>query len=68
MAQLKSLIVNGSSRFIGDIFANTFTGNLSGTASYATKIGTSSASLSYNDIINFATSGISDDYINKDIN
>jgi hypothetical protein len=36
MAQLKSLIVNGSSRFIGDVFANTFTGNLSGNATTAT--------------------------------
>lgn len=47
MAQLKSLIVNGASRFIGDVYANTFTGNLSGTANYATYLGTSSANYTY---------------------
>lgn len=36
MAQLKDLIVNGSSRFIGDVYATTFTGNLAGNASTAT--------------------------------
>ena len=36
MAQLKDLIVNGPSRFIGDIYATTFTGNLAGNASTAT--------------------------------
>lgn len=50
MAQLKSLIVNGASRFIGDVFANTFTGNLSGTASYASNIGTASGSYTYSQI------------------
>jgi hypothetical protein len=47
MAQLKSLIVNGASRFIGDVYANTFTGNLSGTATYATYLGTSSGNYTY---------------------
>ena len=37
MAQLKDLIVNGPSRFIGDVYATTFTGNLSGNADSATK-------------------------------
>lgn len=47
MAQLKDLIVNGPSRFIGDVYATTFTGDLNGnantatTAITATKIGTS---------------------------
>ena len=36
MAQLKDLIVNGPSRFIGDVYATTFTGNLAGNASTAT--------------------------------
>lgn len=36
MAQLKDLIVNGPSRFIGDVYATTFTGNLEGNASTAT--------------------------------
>ena len=35
MAQLKDLIVNGPSRFIGDVYATTFTGNLAGNASTA---------------------------------
>ena len=37
MAQLKDLIVNGPSRFIGDVYATTFTGNLNGNANSATK-------------------------------
>lgn len=37
MAQLKDLIVNGPSRFIGDVYATTFTGNLKGNADSATK-------------------------------
>lgn len=37
MAQLKDLIVNGPSRFIGDVYATTFTGNLRGNANSATK-------------------------------
>ena len=36
MAQLKDLIVNGPSRFIGDVYATTFTGNLAGNANTAT--------------------------------
>lgn len=36
MAQLKDLIVNGPSRFIGDVYATTFTGNLEGNANTAT--------------------------------
>ena len=36
MAQLKDLIVNGPSRFIGDVYATTFTGNLVGNANTAT--------------------------------
>ena len=36
MAQLKDLIVNGPSRFIGDVYATTFTGNLNGNANTAT--------------------------------
>lgn len=36
MAQLKDLIVNGPSRFIGDVCATTFTGNLAGNANTAT--------------------------------
>lgn len=36
MAQLKDLIVNGPSRFIGDVYATTFTGDLNGNANTAT--------------------------------
>lgn len=36
MAQLKDLIVNGPSRFVGNVYATTFTGNLEGNASTAT--------------------------------
>ena len=35
MAQLKDLIVNGPSRFIGDVYATTFTGDLNGNANTA---------------------------------
>ena len=42
MAQLKDLIVNGPSRFIGDVYATTFTGNLAGNASTATTSGSCS--------------------------
>ena len=38
-AQLGSLIVNGAARFTNDVFADTFTGNLVGTASNAVKVG-----------------------------
>ena len=38
MAQLKDLIVNGPSRFIGDVYATTFTGNLAGNANTATAL------------------------------
>ena len=47
MAQLKDLIVNGPSRFIGDVYATTFTGDLNGnaaTATYATTAGSAPAS------------------------
>ena len=43
MAQLKDLIVNGPSRFIGDVYATTFTGNLEGNASTATSATTAAA-------------------------
>ena len=43
MAQLKDLIVNGPSRFIGDVYATTFTGNLAGNANTATSATTAAA-------------------------
>lgn len=43
MAQLKDLIVNGPSRFIGDVYATTFTGDLNGNANTATSATTASA-------------------------
>lgn len=43
MAQLKDLIVNGPSRFIGDVYATTFTGDLNGNASTATSANTAAA-------------------------
>ena len=43
MAQLKDLIVNGPSRFIGDVYATTFTGDLNGNASTATSATTATA-------------------------
>lgn len=43
MAQLKDLIVNGPSRFIGNVYATTFTGDLVGNASTATSATTASA-------------------------
>ena len=43
MAQLKDLIVNGPSRFIGDVYATTFTGDLNGNANTATSATTAAA-------------------------
>ena len=43
MAQLKDLIVNGPSRFIGDVYATTFTGDLNGNANTATSANTAAA-------------------------
>ena len=43
MAQLKDLIVNGPSRFIGDVYATTFTGDLNGNANSATSATTATA-------------------------
>ena len=43
MAQLKDLIVNGPSRFIGNIYATTFTGDLNGNANTATSATTAAA-------------------------
>ncbi len=43
MAQLKDLIVNGPSRFIGDVYATTFTGDLNGNANTATSATTATA-------------------------
>lgn len=43
MAQLKDLIVNGPSRFIGDVYATTFTGDLNGNANTATSATTAVA-------------------------
>ena len=46
MAQLKDLIVNGPSRFIGDVYATTFTGDLNGNANTATSATNASNSAS----------------------
>ena len=43
MAQLKDLIVNGPSRFIGNVYATTFTGDLNGNANTATSATTAAA-------------------------
>ena len=43
MAQLKDLIVNGPSRFIGNVYATTFTGDLNGNANTATSANTAAA-------------------------
>ena len=45
MAQLKDLIVNGPSRFIGDVYATTFTGDLNGNASTATSATTAGSAV-----------------------